>query len=155
VGLLMRRPAGAIAVVVALLLVSAIVAENLPAGVGRWVALLSPVGAGFALMNPPSDCETIPSPVVETPTVSSPAFAGLALVAVALGLLDGGCAVGTPSVRTPSGRAAQRLIYPLRRRHDRSLGGSTRMAHRRDPLVWGSSWRFDVTWHSCTRSNRV
>jgi hypothetical protein len=87
IGTLIRRPAGSIALVVALLLVPAIVAENLPVGVGRWVTLLSPVGAGFGLLEPPVEFTTIPAPPAEPSIVSSPLVAAVALTVLVLGLL--------------------------------------------------------------------
>jgi hypothetical protein len=86
-GLLVRRSAAAIALVVALVLVPPIVSESLPVGVGRWVALLSPVGAGIGLLEPPTEYVTIPAPPVEPSTLSSPPIAAVALVGLTVGLL--------------------------------------------------------------------
>jgi len=88
-GMLIRRPAGAIALVVSMLLVPPIVAENLPDTAGRWLTLLSPVGAGFGLLEPPTEYVTIPASPADPSTLPSTAIAAAALggmVFVLLGL---------------------------------------------------------------------
>jgi hypothetical protein len=87
IGTLVRRPAGSIALVVAMLLVPTIVAENLPVAAGRWVTLLSPVGAGLGLVGPPVEFTTIPAPRADPSTLSSPLVAAVALAVLVMGLL--------------------------------------------------------------------
>ncbi|MBX6387879.1 MAG: ABC transporter permease subunit [Frankia sp.] len=86
-GWLFRRPAAAIASTAALLILPAIVSQNLPIEIGRWVVLASPVGAGAGLTEPPVEFVTIPAPPAGPSIVPTPWVGGLTLIVIVSGLL--------------------------------------------------------------------
>jgi hypothetical protein len=86
VGTLIRRPAGGIATMVALLIVPNVVAESMPVAAGRWVVLLSPVGAGAGVLAS-AEYTTIPAPPAGPSIVASLPVAAAALAVLVLGLL--------------------------------------------------------------------
>ena len=87
IGAIVRRSAGAIGLAMAVLLVPAILAENLPPRIGTWVVRPAPV-SGFSIVEV-HDFQTIPPPPRPPSLEYLPAWAGFAVlcawIAVALG----------------------------------------------------------------------